>query len=212
MKSFVAHFESRGATVSEVSLPYIPYGLPTYYVILPAEASANLARYDGVRYQKSLSGSNLAEIYRQTRSLFGSEVKRRILLGTYVLSVGHYDAYYQAAISVQQLIKQDYERVFKSVDLLMSPTTPTLPFEIGSRTKDPLKMYQADLLTVSVNLAGIPAISLPSGFSRSGLPIGAQIIAPAFQEAKLFSVAKSYQTETGHHLQVPKGYGKEKNG
>jgi len=206
VRQFVDFFEQQGALVTEVSLPYLSYGLPAYYVILPAEASANLARYDGIRYQKSIRQENLMASYQETRHLFGPEVKRRILLGTYALSVGHYDAYYQTAVKVKNLISQDYARVFKSVDVLVTPTTPTLPFEIGSRAQDPLKMYQSDLLTVSVNLAGIPGISLPCGFSSTGLPIGAQIIAPMFEDATLLSLAKSYQKETDHHTKVPRRF------
>ncbi|QQG49911.1 MAG: Asp-tRNA(Asn)/Glu-tRNA(Gln) amidotransferase subunit GatA [Candidatus Berkelbacteria bacterium] len=206
VKEFVGFFESRGAIVSKVSLPYLPYGLPAYYVITPAEVSANLARYDGIRFQKSERRDELKDIYRDTRAHFGQEVKRRILLGTYVLSVGHYDAYYQTAVRVKDMIRQDYERVFKSVDVLISPTTPTLPFDIGSRVKDPIAMYQSDLLTVGVNLAGIPAIALPCGFSASGMPIGAQIVAPHFEDNKLISLAKTFQAETDYHTKAPRKY------
>ncbi len=209
VKEFVAFLEDNGAQVSPVSLPYIKYGLPAYYVILPAEASSNLARYDGIRYQKSFQGADLQEIYHQTRSLFGSEVKRRILLGTFALSVGHYDDYYQTAVKVKNLITQDYERIFRSVDVLVSPTTPSLPFEIGSRVNDPLEMYKADLLTVSANLAGVPGLSLPSGFSRTGLPIGAQIIAPKFKEDTLLSIAKQFQAKTDYHERRPRRFNKE---
>lgn len=206
VKDFVAYFESNGAITSKVSLPYLSYGLPAYYVITPAEVSANLARYDGIRFQKSERRADLKDIYRDTRALFGQEVKRRILLGTYVLSVGHYDAYYQTALRVKDMIRQDYERVFKSVDVLISPTTPTLPFDIGSRVKDPIAMYQSDLLTVGVNLAGIPAIALPCGFSASGMPIGAQIIGPHLSESRLLSLSKSYQEETDYHTKRPRKY------
>jgi aspartyl-tRNA(Asn)/glutamyl-tRNA(Gln) amidotransferase subunit A len=212
VRQFVGFYESKGAIVSDVSLPHLPYGLSAYYVILPAEASANLARYDGIRYQKSEQRPNLEEIYRDTRYLFGPEVKRRILLGTFALSVGHYEAYYQTAVRAKNLIAADYEKVFRSVDVLISPTTPTVAFKIGENTQDPLKMYQSDLLTVSANLAGIPGISLPCGFSRQGLPIGAQMLAPRLADADLFSFAKQYQAQTNFHEQRPPQNAKEKNG
>ncbi len=206
VEQHVHFYLEHGAVISDVSLPYLPYALAAYYIILPAEASANLARYDGIRYPHSQPGQTIAEIYKKTRGQgFGAEVKRRILLGSYVLSVGHYDEYYQKAQEVRNLIKRDYDNVFKSVDVLISRTTPTLPFALGSRTQDPLKMYQADLLTVGVNLAGLPAISLPSGFSQSGLPIGSQLIGRPFCENVLLSLAKQYQGETDHHQQQPKG-------
>jgi aspartyl-tRNA(Asn)/glutamyl-tRNA(Gln) amidotransferase subunit A len=202
-KEFVKFFESRGAVVSEVSLPHLPYALAAYYVILPAEASTNLARYDGIRFQRSIRQETLRQLYDQTRHLFGAEVKRRVLLGTFVLSVGHYEDYYQSAVRAKRLITADYDKVFKSVDVLISPTTPTPPFTIGQNIKDPLKMYQSDLLTVSANLAGNPAIAVPCGFNRDGLPLGAQILGPNFQEASLISLAKQYQKETDWHKRKP---------
>ena len=198
-KKFVEFFEKKGATVTKVSLPSLPLALPAYYIILPAEASANLSRYDGIRYKQSAEAKNLLSKYLNTRSLFGPEVKRRILIGTYALSVGHYDAYYQVATNVRAQIAREHDEVFKQVDVLISPTTPTLPFKFGEKAKDPVAMYQSDLLTVGANLAGVPAISLPIGFSKSSLPIGGQIIADNRAENILLSLAKQYQAETDFH-------------
>ncbi|HUD20561.1 MAG TPA: Asp-tRNA(Asn)/Glu-tRNA(Gln) amidotransferase subunit GatA [Candidatus Saccharimonadales bacterium] len=204
VKKFIDWLEKKGATVTGISLPSLKYGLSAYYIIMPAEAMANLARYDGIRYRSSAEAKSLMEKYLKTRSLgFGTEVKRRILLGTFVLSVGHYDDYYQTAVKVRQLIKRQYEEAFKKVDVIISATTPTLPFELGAKTQDPLAMYQSDLLTVSTNLAGLPGLSLPCGFSKSGLPIGAQVVGPAFHENVLLSLAKQYQKETNYHLKKP---------
>ncbi len=203
-KEFVDHFRAEGATISEVSLPSLPLALPAYYIILPAEASANLARYDGIRYQASAAAKNLLEKYLNTRALFGPEVKRRILIGTYALSVGHYDAYYQVATNVRRQIEKEHEAVFKEVDVLISPTTPTLPFKFGER-QDPVAMYQSDLLTVGANLAGVPAISVPIGFSKNNLPIGGQIIANNRAENVLLSLAKQFQKDTDYHKRKPHG-------
>lgn len=204
VEGFVAWLKDRGTKVESTDMPSLVHGLSAYHVILPAEASTNLARYDGIRYSHFEAADSLLERYLKTRSLgFGPEVKRRILIGTYVLSVGHFDQYYNAANKAKELIKQEYQRAFDQFDLLISPTTPTLPFDIGSRTKDPLKMYQADLLTVSANLAGLPALALPCGFSPSNLPISAQLIGNYNQENLLFDVAKKYQKETDFHLKEP---------
>jgi len=202
---FVAFWQRKGATVKKVSLPSLPLALPAYYVIMPAEASANLARYDGIRYRSAAvrEGQTLLERYLETRALLGPEPKRRILLGTFVLSVGHFDEYYQTARRVVTLIRKEYEKVFKEVDVLIDPTSPVLPFDLGSRTSDPLKMYQADLLTVGVNLAGLPGMVVPCGFSLSGLPIGAQMVAPWFREDVLIDLAKQYQAETNYHQRIP---------
>jgi len=210
VNEFVSFWQRKGAKVKKVSLPTLKLALPAYYVIMPAEASANLARYDGIRYRSASvrESQSLLERYLETRALFGPEPKRRILLGTFVLSVGHYDEYYQTARRVVAIIRREYERVFKEVDLLIDPTSPVLPFDLGSRTSDPLKMYQADLLTVGVNLAGLPGLVLPCGFSLSGLPIGAQMVAPWFRENLLIDLAKQYQAETAFHQRVPG----EKNG
>lgn len=207
VRAMVDFFVSHGATISDCSLPSIAQALPAYYVILPAEASSNLARYDGIRYPASQKADTLLERYVNTRSQgFGAEVKRRILLGTFVLSHGHYDAYYQSAVAVKERITTEYTDIFKEVDVLLSPTTPTLPFALGSRVKDPIAMYQADLLTVSANLAGVPALSLPCGFSAEGLPIGAQLIGAHWQENILLDLAKQYQAETNYHQKLPEKY------
>lgn len=203
-KEFIAWAEDKGAQISEIDLPALKYGLNAYYVILPSEAMANLARYDGIRYQNSVNAKTLIDRYFDTRSLFGPEVKRRIIIGTFALSVGHYDDYYQTANRARSLIVKDFQKAFKDFDLLVSPTTPTLPFDLGSRTDDPLDMYKADVLTVSVNLAGLPAISMPAGFSQSKLPIGVQAIANHQREDQLLSLAKQFQKETKHHLQKPR--------
>lgn len=204
-QKLVDFFKAKGASVEEVSLPSITYALPAYHIILPAEASANLARYDGIRYQNSVSRDKLLDQYSDTRALFGPEVKRRILIGTFALSVGHYDDYYLLAVKVREQISREYADVFAGVDMLISPTTPTLPFAIGAKAQDPLAMYQSDLLTVSANLAGVPALSLPIGFSDSGLPIGGQLITNNQKENLLLSVAKQYQQETDHHLKKAGG-------
>ncbi|MEK7170762.1 MAG: Asp-tRNA(Asn)/Glu-tRNA(Gln) amidotransferase subunit GatA [Patescibacteria group bacterium] len=204
VRSFVDWLADKGAKIVDVSLPSVVYALPAYYVILPAEASANLSRYDGIRYRQSVvkDGQKLLERYMDTRSLFGAEVKRRILIGTFALSVGHYDAYYQTAVNVKAKITADHERVFQEIDLLLTPTTPTLPFEFGAKS-DPVEMYQSDLMTVAANLAGVPGLSLPCGFSQSNLPIGAQLIAASSGENLLLSVAKQYQMETDWHTRKP---------
>ncbi|MCR4277622.1 MAG: Asp-tRNA(Asn)/Glu-tRNA(Gln) amidotransferase subunit GatA [Candidatus Berkelbacteria bacterium] len=206
VRKMVDWLAAGGAKIVDVSLPSVVYALPAYYVILPAECSANLSRYDGIRYQQSVmkEGQKLLERYMDTRALFGSEVKRRILIGTFALSVGHYDAYYQTAINVKDKITADHERVFKEVDILLTPTTPGLPFEFGAKN-DPVEMYQSDLLTVAANLAGVPGLSLPCGFSKSDLPIGAQLIGAKCQDNLLLSVAKQYQEETDFHLKKPRG-------
>lgn len=203
-QDFVEWLRHRGATISDVSLPSLPLALPAYYIILPAEASANLARFDGIRFRASVRTSqDLAGTYRDTRYLFGPEVKRRILLGTFALSVGHYDAYYEQAEKVRQQIINEHKEVFANIDLLVCATTPTLPFKIGERAQDPIAMYQSDLLTVGANLAGIPALSLPVGFSVNKLPIGAQLMADRFNENIILSVAKQYQVDTDWHLRKP---------
>lgn len=188
----------QGATVRDVELPHMDYAVPVYYLVAPAEASSNLARYDGVRYGfRAESGSgdaNLSAMYDQTRAQgFGAEVKRRIMLGTYALSAGYYDAYYLQAQRVRSLIRADYDRAFSEVDVIAMPTTPTPAFRIGERVDDPLAMYLGDIFTVSANLTGLPAISLPAGRSRAGLPIGYQLVGRAFDEATLFRVGDAYE-------------------
>ncbi len=188
--------KSQGAEVVEISLPHTKYALPAYYVIAPAEASSNLARYDGIRYGNRVAGSNMEELYINTRTKgFGKEVKRRILVGTYVLSAGFYDAYYLKAQKVRRLIKNDFEEAFKSCDVILTPTSPSEAFPIGDKKmiENPINMYLNDVFTVSVNLAGLPAMSLPIGLSKNGLPLGMQFIGRAFDEATIFKTA--YQLE-----------------
>ncbi len=183
-----------GCDLAEVSLPYTPYAIADYYIIAPAEASSNLARYDGVRYgYRSQGPRDLAEMYVRSRAQgFGAEVKRRIMIGTFALSSGYYDAYYGRAMKVRTLVRGDYERVFGGVDLLMAPVSPTPPFRIGEKVDDPLAMYLSDIYTVTANLAGIPAISVPCGFTASGLPVGLQILGRHFEEATVLRLAEQY--------------------
>jgi aspartyl-tRNA(Asn)/glutamyl-tRNA(Gln) amidotransferase subunit A len=193
-----------GAEVIEVSLPHTEYALAAYYLVAPAEASANLARYDGVRYGLRVEAPTLDATYEATRGEgFGPEVKRRIMLGTYALSAGYYDAYYLKAQKVRTLIKQDFDRAFERVDVLATPTTPTTAFRIGERMDDPLQMYLSDVLTVSANLAGVCALSLPCGFDDEGLPIGLQIIGPACGEERILQVAHAYEQATDWHARRP---------
>ncbi|MGB3612924.1 MAG: Asp-tRNA(Asn)/Glu-tRNA(Gln) amidotransferase subunit GatA [Elainellaceae cyanobacterium] len=200
----VEQLKALGAEVTEISCPRFGYGLPTYYIIAPSEASANLARYDGVRYGfRNTSGSDLIEMYMKTRAEgFGPEVKRRIIIGTYALSAGYYDAYYLKAQKVRTLIKQDFERAFEQVDVLVSPTSPTTSFKAGAKS-DPLSMYLLDLMTIPVNLAGLPALSLPCGFDSAGLPIGLQIIGGVLQEQTILQVAHAYEQATDWHQRSP---------
>jgi aspartyl-tRNA(Asn)/glutamyl-tRNA(Gln) amidotransferase subunit A len=192
-----------GAEVAEVSLPHTEYSLPTYYLISPAEASANLARYDGVKYGLSHQEGELWDNYKQTRqSGFGVEVKRRIMLGTYALSAGYYDAYYLKAQKVRTLIKGDFDRVFADLDVIVAPTSPTVAFKIGERVDDPLQMYLSDIFTLSVNLAGICGISIPCGFA-DGLPVGLQIMGKPFAEETILRVAYAYEQATEWHRRRP---------
>ena len=181
----------QGATVVEVSLPHTGYALSTYYLIAPAEASSNLARYDGVRYGHRAEGaSGLIEMMSKTRAEgFGAEVKRRIMIGTYALSAGYYEAFYGKAQKVRTLIRRDFAEAFEKADVILTPTTPTPAFRLGEKTSDPLTMYLSDIFTIPCNLAGIPGISVPCGFSSEGLPIGAQLLAGSFREETLFTVA-----------------------
>jgi aspartyl-tRNA(Asn)/glutamyl-tRNA(Gln) amidotransferase subunit A len=197
--------EGLGATWEEVSLPHSEYAVPTYYIIASSEASSNLARYDGVRYGvRADQAQNLVEMYKETRSQgFGDEVKRRIMLGTYSLSSGYYDAYYLKAQKVRTLIKQDFEQIFSKYDVIIGPTTPTTAFKIGEKIDDPLTMYVEDILTIPVNLAGIPAISVPCGFANNGLPVGLQIIGKAFDESTILRVAHAFEQHTDHHKARP---------
>lgn len=202
----IDQLQELGAEIHPISCPSFRYGLPTYYIIAPSEASANLARYDGVKYGlRSEDADNLISMYKTTRSQgFGAEVKRRIMIGTYALSAGYYDAYYLKAQKVRTLIKQDFEKAFEKLDVLVCPTAPTTAFTAGEKTTDPLSMYLNDLMTIPVNLAGLPGISLPCGFDSKGLPIGLQIIGKVLGEEQLFQVAYAYEQATNWHLQKPK--------
>lgn len=201
----LGQFESLGATLIDVKLPNSDAAIPCYYVIAPAEASSNLSRFDGVRYgYRSEHNESLTEMYRKTRSEgFGPEVRRRIMIGTYVLSHGYYDAYYVKAQQVRRLISDDYSRVFETCDLIMGPTTPTTAFEIGVKMSDPVLMYLNDVYTAAVNLAGLPAISIPAGFDELGLPVGLHIVAPYLEEALLLQAAHLFQQHTDYHLATP---------
>jgi aspartyl-tRNA(Asn)/glutamyl-tRNA(Gln) amidotransferase subunit A len=194
-----------GAEIKQISCPRFRYGLPVYYIIAPSEASANLARYDGVKYGlRTPDAENLLSMYTNTRaSGFGAEVKRRIMVGTYTLSAGYYDAYYLKAQKVRTLIKQDFEKAFEQVDVLVSPTVPTTAFKAGEKTDDPLSMYLTDLMTITVNLAGLPGLSLPCGFDDRGLPIGLQLIGNVLREDQLFQVAYAYEQSTEWHQRTP---------
>jgi len=204
VREALAVFEKEGAKLEEVSLSLTDHGLAVYYIIQPAEASANLARYDGVRFGLRVEGPDLVETYRRTRGRgFGPEVKRRMILGTYALSAGYYDAYYVKAQKVRTLIKAEYDRVFDKVDALVTPTSPTVAFPIGAKVNDPLAMYLNDVFTLPVNIAGLPGISIPCGLS-DGLPVGLQIVANSYRERTMFRVAAAYERATQHHLARPK--------
>lgn len=196
-----------GAEIKEISLPHTELAIPAYYVIAPAEASANLARYDGVRFgYRCENPVDLTDLYKRSRGEgFGSEVKRRIMIGTYVLSAGYYDAYYLKAQQIRQLISNDFRQAFTEVDVIASPTSPTLAFKIGEKVADPVSMYLSDIYTIGVNLAGLPAISFPAGFIDN-LPVGIQCIGNYFAESKLLNVAHQYQTVTDWHSRMPKDF------
>jgi aspartyl-tRNA(Asn)/glutamyl-tRNA(Gln) amidotransferase subunit A len=198
-------FKKNGATLVDISLPHTPSAIAVYYILATAEASANLARFDGVRYgRRAADPRDVLDLYHRTRSEgFGPEVKRRIILGTFVLSAGYTDAYYRKAQKVRGLIRQDFEKAFASCDLLLTPTSPEPAFKLGERTQDPLKMYLADVFTISVNLAGNPAISLPCGFTKSNLPIGLQLIGPRFGEEKILQAGHSYEQAHDWHKRLP---------
>ena len=204
VRAAVRKMESLGAVPVEVSLPHTDYAVATYYVLATSEASSNLARYDGVKYGFRAEGRDLMDMYMKTRAEgFGAEVKRRIMLGTYTLSSGYYDAYYKKAQQVRTLIKGDFEKVFGDADLLLTPTSPTAAFRLGEKSDDPLKMYLADIFTISVNLAGVPAISVPCGFTRANLPVGLQLIGRHFDEATLLRAAHAYEQSTEWHKRKP---------
>jgi aspartyl-tRNA(Asn)/glutamyl-tRNA(Gln) amidotransferase subunit A len=197
-------FENMGAEIRTVSLPHTSYSVAVYYVVAVAEASSNLGRYDGVEYGLRVPGKNLLDMYFETRDRgFGEEAKRRILLGTFVLSAGYYEAYYLKGQKVRTLIRRDFEKTFEEVDILLAPTTPTAAFKIGEKANDPLAMYLSDIFTIPVNLAGIPAISIPCGLTRAGLPIGLQLMGRPFEEETLLRAAHAFEQETGHYKQKP---------
>jgi aspartyl-tRNA(Asn)/glutamyl-tRNA(Gln) amidotransferase subunit A len=197
----IAQMKKAGYEVKEISLLSLAHGLSVYYILMPAEVSSNLARLDGVRYGYHADGVNLLDDYMRSRGEgFGPEVRRRILLGTYVLSGGYYDAYYGRANVVRDILKKDFEKAFEGVDIIATPTTPTPAFKIGEKSNDPLQMYLADIFTVPVNIAGVPAISVPSGFAEEGdakLPLGIQFIAPHFGEEVLFAVGQDFEKVRG---------------
>ena len=204
LREAIRKLESLGAIPVEISLPHTEYAIATYYILATSEASSNLARYDGVKYGLRVEGKDLMEMYMNTRSQgFGAEVKRRIMLGTYALSSGYYEAYYKKAQQVRTLIKKDFEDVFKHVDIIVTPTSPTAAFKINEKTSDPLQMYLSDIFTISVNLAGVPAISIPCGFTSNNLPIGLQLIGKHFDEESIFKVAYAYEQATDWHRREP---------
>ena len=205
VKKAIAKLEELGAEVKEISCPRFRYGLPVYYMIASSEASANLARYDAVKYGVREEAENLVNMYTNTRAAgFGAEVKRRIMLGTYALSAGYYDAYYLKAQKVRTLIKQDFDNAFADVDVLVCPTAPSTAFKAGAKTADPIEMYLSDLMTIPVNLAGLPGVSIPCGFDAAGLPIGLQLISNVLREDVLFHTAYAYEQATEWHKQEPK--------
>ena len=206
VRAAVSELERLGAVVELVSLPHTEYAIATYYLIATAEASSNLARYDGVRYgrRESGPGGSLAEMYERSRAAgFGTEVKRRIMLGTYALSAGYYDAYYLKAQQVRTLIRQDFDRAFTRCDALVTPVAPTTAFRIGEKTDDPLTMYLSDILTISVNLAGLPGLVMPCGVDAAGLPIGLQVIGQAYDEATILRIGAAYEQATDWHRRNP---------
>jgi aspartyl-tRNA(Asn)/glutamyl-tRNA(Gln) amidotransferase subunit A len=204
VREAIKKFESLGAVAVDVSLPRTGYAVATYYVLATSEASSNLARYDGVKYGFRAEGKDLIDTYMRTRAEgFGPEVKRRIMLGTYALSSGYYDAYYKKAQQVRTLIKDDFEKAFRDVDVIVTPTSPTAAFRMGEKTEDPLQMYLADIFTISVNLAGVPGVSIPCGFTAANLPIGLQLIGRHFDEESLLRAAFAYEQSTDWHKRKP---------
>jgi aspartyl-tRNA(Asn)/glutamyl-tRNA(Gln) amidotransferase subunit A len=204
-------FEAAGASVEEFEMPLVDYMIPTYYIIACAEASSNLSRYDGLKYgyrssNEHVNATNaaLSDLYRLSRSEgFGLEVKRRIMLGSFVLSSGYYDAYYKKALQTRALIKDAYSKLFERFDMILSPVAPTTAYKLGANVDDPMKMYMGDIYTVSINLAGLPSVALPCGFDRQGLPVGFQLIGDAFCERKLIEAGRVFQGRTGYHTKRP---------
>jgi aspartyl-tRNA(Asn)/glutamyl-tRNA(Gln) amidotransferase subunit A len=207
IEAAVGELKKLGAEVSEVSLPNTGLSIPTYYVIAMAECSSNLSRFDGVRFgYRCADPVDLEDLYKRSRGEgFGAEVKRRIMIGTYALSAGYYDAYYLKAQQLRRMIKEDFQRAFEQVDLILGPTTPEVAFEIGAKTDDPVSMYLQDIYTISLNLAGLPGMSLPVGFV-DGLPVGMQLIGNYFDEAGLLGAANAYQQVSDWHLREPEAF------
>ncbi len=204
VRAAIDRLAALGAEIVEISLPHTRYALPVYYLIAPSEASANLARYDGVRYGPRVEGTDVIDSLKKTRALFGPEVKRRIMLGTYALSAGYYDEYYGRALKVRTLIKNDFLAAFENVDVIACPTSPTTAFKIGEKADDPLSMYLADIFTLSVNLSASCGLSVPCGFDGDGLPIGLQLIGNTLQEATILNAAYAYEQATEWHLARPR--------
>jgi aspartyl-tRNA(Asn)/glutamyl-tRNA(Gln) amidotransferase subunit A len=197
LEAAIKKYQELGAEIVDISLNKIKYGLPTYYIIAPSEASSNLSRYDGVRYgHRDKAATSLADLYTGSRTEFGAEVKRRIMLGVYALSSGYYDAYYKKAQQVRRLIADDFNTAFTKCDLILSPTAPATAFEFGSKSADPLEMYLEDIMTVTVNLAGLPGISINCGYDSKGMPIGMQLIAPALEESRIYNAAYAFESTT----------------
>lgn len=198
-------YKAQGAHLVEIKMPHFDYAIAAYYVIATAEASSNLARYDGVHYgHRTENPKDYIEVYSKSRAEgFGDEVKRRIMLGTYALSSGYYDAYYLRALKVRNLIRQDFTNAFEKADCIMMPVSPTTAFKVGEKTQDPLQMYMADIYTIAANLSGVPGISIPAGFDQHNLPIGLQIMTPAFTEQKLLQIARMHEKQTDHHKKLP---------
>jgi len=208
IEAAIAEYKKLGAQTVEVSLPNSKLAIPCYYVLAPAEASSNLARFDGVRYgYRAKEYTDLLDMYCKTRAQgFGTEVKRRIMIGTYALSAGYYDAYYLKAQKLRRLIAQDFHAAFEHCDVIMGPTSPSTAFKIGAKSDDPVAMYLSDIYTISVNLAGLPGMSIPAGFAPDGLPVGLQLIGKYFDEARLLNIAHRYQQVTDWHTRMPKGF------
>ena len=205
VEAAIAEYKKLGATIVDISLPNSRLSIPVYYVLAPAEASSNLSRFDGVRYgHRAKEYGDLAEMYEKSRAEgFGDEVKRRIMIGTYVLSHGYYDAYYLKAQKIRRLIAQDFVEAYRHCDVIMGPTSPTTAFNLGEKGDDPVQMYLSDIYTIAVNLAGLPGMSIPCGFGANGMPVGLQIVGNYFDEARMLNVAHQYQLATDHHTRAP---------
>jgi aspartyl-tRNA(Asn)/glutamyl-tRNA(Gln) amidotransferase subunit A len=205
VEAAIEEYKKLGATVVDINLPNSRLAVPVYYVLAPAEASSNLSRFDGVRYgYRAPDYSDLADMYEQSRSQgFGTEVKRRIMIGTYVLSHGYYDAYYIQAQKIRRLIAQDFVEAYKHCDVIMGPTAPSTAFKLGEKGDDPVQMYLSDIYTIAVNLAGLPGMSIPCGFGDNDMPVGLQIVGNYFDEARMLNVAHQYQLATDWHSRAP---------